>query len=43
MPCESKVRVFESGSIMLYLADKFDKDGKFFPKEYPARALEEDT
>lgn len=32
------VRVFESGSILLYLADKFDKDGKFFPKEYPARA-----
>ena len=32
------VRVFESGSILLYLCDKFDKDGKFFPKEYPARA-----
>lgn len=35
---DKPVRVFESGSIMLYLADKFDKDGKFFPKEYPARA-----
>jgi len=32
------LRIFESGSIMMYLADKFDKDGKFFPKEYPARA-----
>lgn len=32
------VRIFESGSIMMYLADKFDKDGLFFPKEYPARA-----
>ncbi|CAK9063100.1 Disulfide-bond oxidoreductase YghU (GSH-dependent disulfide-bond oxidoreductase YghU) (GST N2-2) (Organic hydroperoxidase) [Durusdinium trenchii] len=32
------VRVFESGSILLYLADKFDKEGRFFPKEYPARA-----
>merc|ERR1719422_851347 len=32
------VRIFESGSIMIYLADKFDKEGHFFPKEYPARA-----
>lgn len=32
------VRIFESGSILMYLADKFDKDGVFFPKEYPARA-----
>eukprot|EP00930_Biecheleria_cincta_P071038 TRINITY_DN58599_c0_g1_i1.p1 TRINITY_DN58599_c0_g1~~TRINITY_DN58599_c0_g1_i1.p1 ORF type:complete len:330 (+),score=47.81 TRINITY_DN58599_c0_g1_i1:85-990(+) len=32
------VRVFESGAIMLYLAEKFDKDGVFFPKEYPMRA-----
>ena len=32
------VRVFESGSILLYLCDKFDKEGKFFPREYPARA-----
>jgi len=32
------VRVFESGSILLYLCDQFDKEGKFFPREYPARA-----
>lgn len=32
------VRIFESGSIMMYLADKYDKDGAFFPKEYPLRA-----
>ena len=22
----------------LYLADKFDREGRFFPKDYPARA-----
>mmetsp|Transcript_17295 Transcript_17295/g.45771 ORF Transcript_17295/g.45771 Transcript_17295/m.45771 type:complete len:301 (+) Transcript_17295:55-957(+) len=32
------VRIFESGAILMYLADKYDKDGVFFPKEYPARA-----
>lgn len=32
------VRVFESGSILLHLCDKFDKEGKFSPREYPARA-----
>jgi len=35
---EKPTRIFESGAILMYLADKFDKDGKFFPKEYPARA-----
>jgi len=33
-PC----RIFESGSILMYLADKFDKSGTFLPKDYPARA-----
>lgn len=27
------------GSILLYLADKFDKDGKFFPKDRAAGSL----
>ncbi|CAE7243811.1 yghU, partial [Symbiodinium necroappetens] len=35
---DKPVRVFESGSILMYLCDKFDKDGVFLPKEYPARA-----
>ena len=35
---KTPVRVFESGSILMYLADKYDKDGVFLPKEYPARA-----
>lgn len=32
------VRIFESGAIMMYLCDKYDKDGVFFPKEPAARA-----
>lgn len=32
------VRIFESGAIMMYLADKYDKDGVFLPREYPLRA-----
>jgi len=35
---DKPVRIFESGAIMMYLADKFDKDGDLFPKEYPERA-----
>ncbi|CAJ1408071.1 unnamed protein product [Effrenium voratum] len=35
---KNPVRVFESGAILMYLADKYDKDGVFMPKEYPARA-----
>lgn len=35
---EKPVRIFESGAILMYLADKFDKDGVFMPKEHPARA-----
>lgn len=32
------VRIFESGAIMMYLCDKYDKDGAFFPKDPGARA-----
>lgn len=35
---EKPVRIFESGAILMYLAEKYDKDGVFFPKEYPLRA-----
>ncbi|GAB5355850.1 hypothetical protein AAMO2058_000240500 [Amorphochlora amoebiformis] len=33
------IRVFESGSILVYLADKFDEDGAFLPKD-PAKRTE---
>lgn len=29
------VNLFESGSIVVYLADKYDKEGKFMPKDGP--------
>jgi len=35
---EKPTRVFESCAIMMYLAEKYDTDANFLPKEYPARA-----
>ncbi|KAI9030513.1 putative S-transferase [Hyaloraphidium curvatum] len=32
------INLFESGSIVLYLADKYDKEGKFMPKDARGRA-----